>query len=183
MQALVFLAACGLVACAGPQPAARISADEPVKAATAVAPITLEKAAESGNVDRVGANDGALTPDGTNDLAFVARTDGPVSALFLVAVDADGKPAGTFQADTLIGAAESPPELGAKPGSGTAGLGVLEGTQMLNGPDGKLQPVGAGAHSFTLYLAPTPALTAGTRLRVYLQRPDGTLVAGDTVMN
>jgi hypothetical protein len=185
MRRLVCLSALVVtVACGGNQAAVPRAADGLESPATAApASITLEKSPESGAVDRVGTNDGALAPDGTNDLVFVARADGPVSALFLVAVDADGKPAGTFQADTLIGTAESPAELGARPGNGTAGLGVFENAQVLNGTDGNLQPVGAGAHHFTLYLAPSPALAAGTRLRVYLQRPDKTLLAGAIVTN
>jgi hypothetical protein len=180
-----FLVAWAAISCAGNPPVAQVPADRPAPAVAALSPasISLEKSPDSGNVDRVGTNDGALAPDGTNDLAFVARTDGPVSALFLVAVDAEGKPAGTFQADTLVGAAESPAELGAKPGNGTAGLGVFEDGKLLNGPDGNLQAVGAGTHSLTLYLAPSPLLTTGTRLRVYVQRPDKTLLAGDIVAN
>ena len=185
MRRLVFLAALTTtIACAGnqaPMPRAADSFESPPTAAPAS--ITLEKSPQSGNVDRVGTSDGALAPDGTNDLAFVTHTDGPVAALFLVAVDADGKPAGTFQADTLVGDAESPPELGAKPGNGTAGLGVFEEAKVLIGADGKQQPVGAGPHHFTLYLAPSPALSAGTRLRVYVLRPDETLLAGAIVAN
>lgn len=157
-------------------------APEPAPAA-AVATPTLEKSPDSGKVDRVGASDGALTPDGTNDLGFVAQTEGPISALFLVAVDDTDKPSGTFQADTLIGAAASPPELGAGAGNGTAGLGVLEGDKVLNANDGSLQALGAGPHRLLLYVAPTAALSAGSKLRLYVLRPDNTLVAGNSVTN
>jgi hypothetical protein len=145
--------------------------------------LTLEKSADSGKVDRVGASDGALTPDGTNDLGFVTQTEGPIAAVFLVAVDETGKPSGAFQADTLVGAAESPPELGAKPGNGTAGLGVLEGDKVLNANDGSLQELGPGPHQLTLYVAPAAALTAGSKLRVYVLRPDKSVVAGSSVTN
>jgi len=184
MRQLIIWTAFGIMSCAGNPPSVESGADKPpLPPTTASESLTLEKAPESGTVDRVGASDGALAPDGTNDLAFVARGEGPVSAVFLVAVDAGGKPAGTFQADTLVGADESPSELGAKPGSGTLGLGVFEGAKMLNGTDGSLQAVGAGAHDFVLYVAPSPALTPGMRLRVYLQRPDKTLIAGAIVTN
>jgi len=75
----------------------------------------------------------------------------------------------------------TPLELGAKPGNGTSGLGVVESDKMLNAKDGSLE-VGAGPHRFTLYVAPSPA-AAGTKLRVYVQRPDKSLVAGGTVTN
>jgi len=144
---------------------------------------TLEKAPESGQVDRVGPQDGALKPDGTNDLAFVSQLDGPISALFLVGVDDSGKPTGAFQADTLVGATESPAELGAKPGSGTSGLGVFENEKPLNNQDGDLDPIGAGPHRLTLYVAPSTAIAPGTKLRLYFQRPDKSFVAGATVTN
>ena len=43
-----------------------------------------------------------------------------------------------------VGQAESPKELGAKPGSGTSGLGVVEGEKMLNAADGSLGELGPG---------------------------------------
>jgi hypothetical protein len=177
MRIACALVVMGMIGCAG-SPTATPSSGS---AASGSAP-TLEKSPDSGQVDRVGPSDGALGPDGTNDLAFVAQADGPISAIFLVGVDDGGKPTGTFQADTLVGATESPPELGAKPGNGTSGLGVVESDKMLNAKDGSLEELGAGPHRFTLYIAPSPAV-AGTKLRVYLQRPDKSLVAGGTVTN
>ncbi len=177
MRSAFSLVVLGLVACGGSQAPAPQAA--PV---TPEAAFTLEKSADSAQVDRVGPGDGA-GPDGTNDLGFVATLDGPVAAIFLVAVDAGGKPDGSFQADTLVGSTEVPAELGAKPGSGTSGLGVLEGDKVVNAKDGSLEPLGAGPHRLTLYVAPSPAITAGTKLRVYLQRPDKSLVSGPTVAN
>ncbi len=100
-----------------------------------------------------------------------------------MSVDDGGTPTGAFQADTLVGSAESPPELGVKPGSGTSGIGVLEGDKLLNAKDGSLPELGPGPHRLTLYVAPSPAIAAGTKLRLYLQRPDKSLVAGATVTN
>jgi hypothetical protein len=171
------LVAFGMVGCAGGTSA---NVAEPTGSAGT---ITLEKSPDSGQVDRVGPSDGALSPDGTNDLAFVAQADGPIAALYLIAVDDSGKPTGTFQADTLVGESESPAELGAKPGSGTSGLGVFEGDKPLNTKDGALDGVGAGPHRLTLFVAPSAAVTAGTKLRLYAQRPDKSLVAGATVTN
>jgi hypothetical protein len=109
--------------------------------------------------------------------------DGPIATLFLVGVDESGKPTGAFQADTLVGESESPTELGAKPGSGTSGLGVFEGDKALNAKDGSLDAVGAGPHRLTLYVAPSAAVAPGAQLRVYAQRPDKSLIAGATVSN
>ena len=175
--AWVVLGMLGMLSCAGSPPAA---VAEP---AAGEAKLTLEKAPDSGQVDRVGPSDGALTADGTNDLSFVTQLEGPVAALFLVGVDDSGKPTGSYQADTLVGASESPVELGAKPGSGTSGLGVFEGDKALNTKEGALDAVAAGPHRFTLYVAPTAALTAGTKLRVYALLPDKTLLAGPTIIN
>jgi hypothetical protein len=169
-----------LSACAGNAP----PVEAPSPAATGdSAGATLGKAPDSGKVDRVGAADGSLTPDGTNDLSFVSEVDGAIAALFLLSVDESGAPTGQYQADTLVGQAESPKELGAKPGSGTSGLGVVEGEKMLNAKDGSLGEVGPGMHRLVLYVAPAPGLQAGTRLRLYVQRPDKTLIAGATTTN
>ena len=46
---------------------------------------SLQVSPESLKVDKVGLRDGALHPDGSLDLAFVADVEGPVAALFLVA--------------------------------------------------------------------------------------------------
>jgi len=153
----------------------------PTPSGVAAAEPKLAKAADSGQVDKVGPSDGALSPDGVNDLGFVVDFQGPASALFLVGVDDAGAPTGSYQADTLVGDAESPKELGAKPGSGTLGLGVLEGAQLVNAKDGSLTALGDGAHQLTLYVAPSPAAVAGLKVRVYLQRPDKTLVPGATL--
>ena len=105
--------------------------------------------------DRRRPSDGALSPDGTNDLGFIAEVDAPIAALFLVGVDDSGKPTGTFQADTLVGQSEGPAELGAKPGGGTSGLGVFEADKALSSTDGTLGAVATGPHHFTLYVAPS----------------------------
>jgi hypothetical protein len=181
----VFLTACsGAASTEGAPPAAPVNdpiATPPAPAGTA-AP-SLEKAPDSGKVDRIGAADGSLKPDGVNDLSFVAEVDGPVAAIYLVSVDEKGTPNGQYQADTLVGQAETPKELGAKPGSGTSGLGVAEGERLLNAADGSLPEVGPGKHKLTLYVATSSALQSGARLRLYVQRPDKTLLAGATVTN
>ena len=157
-----------------------MGAKAPVLAADAP---SLEKAADSGKVDKIGSQDGELAPDGTNDLSFSVKAIGPIAAIFLVTVDASGTPTGEYQADTLIGNAEGPKELGAKPGMVTRGLAVFEADKLLNAPDGSLAAIGAGAHTLTLYCAPADVLKAGTRLRIYVQRPDQSLVAGALVTN
>ena len=144
---------------------------------------TIERSPDSGQVDRVGAADGALAPDGNKDLAFRCQVAGPITALFLVTVDESGNPTGAFQADTLVGAAESPRELGAKPGAGTIGLGVSEGNRLLNVPDGSLPLLGAGIHDLVLYVAAPDTVQVGTRLRLFVMRPDTSVLAGGMVTN
>jgi hypothetical protein len=144
---------------------------------------TLEKSPDSGQVDRVGPDDGALRPDGVKDLSFVTQVDGPIAAVFLVSVDDKGAPNGQYQADTLVGDVTSPTELGARPGSGTSGLGVTEGDKLLNAKDGSLPALAPGPHRLTLYVATTATLKPGVKLRVYVQRPDKTLISGATLTN
>jgi len=177
------LAAALLVgACGGEAASVPAAAPSPGLAATTTAG-TLERSPDSGQVDRVGADDGALHPDGVKDLSFVTHIEGPVTAVFLASVDDQGKPTGQYQADTLVGDTLGPSELGAKPGSGTSGLGVAEGDRMLNAKDGSLPPLGAGPHRLTLYVAESATLRSAKKLRVYVQRPDRSLVAGGTLTN
>ena len=144
---------------------------------------TLERSPESGQVDRVGPGDGALAPDGVMDLAFTSDIDGPISALFLVTVDDQGKPTGQFHADTLTGQDEGPRLLGSKLGGQTGGIGVFDGGTMLNSKDGALPQLGAAHRRLTLYLAPSAAVQSGTKLRVYVLRPGGTVAAGAILTN
>lgn len=171
-----------LTGCAGEGASAPPAAAAPASVAITSA-LTLERSPDSGQVDRVGADDGSLHPDGVKDLAFVAQVDGPVNAVFLVSVDDQGKATGQYQADTLVGDQPSPPDLGSRTGGTTSGIGVVEGGKLLNAKDGSLAPLGAGAHRLTLYVAESATLKPGTKLRVYFQRPDHTLVAGGTLTN
>ena len=178
MRILAGLVVASLAFACGGQP-------EPVTpAASAPAPfkaITLEKAPDSGQVDKVGEKDGALKPDGVNDLAFALSTDGPIKAILLVAVDGTGRSSGRYQADTLIGDQEVPKEVAIRWGANTAGLGVAERGALVNTPDGAIPALPDGPHSLVLYIAQAKVLTPGTRLRAFVLRPDGTVDAGATV--
>lgn len=66
-------------------------------------------------------------------------------------------------------------------GPNTTGLGVAEHDALANTPDGAIPALGPGSHALTLYIAPSATLTPGTKLRVYVQRPDGQIDAGPTV--
>ncbi len=160
-----------------------VPASATTAAATVGGALTLERSPDSGQVDRVGADDGALHPDGVKDLAFVAQVDGPISAVFLVSVDEHGKATGQYQADTLVGDQAGPADLGGRAGGTTSGIGVSDGGQLVNAKDGSLAPMGAGAHRLTLYVAESATLKAGTKLRVFFLRPDRSLVAGGTLTN
>lgn len=168
-----------LAACGGGQPEA--AAPNASNAPGPTAAITLEKAPESGQVDKVGQLDGAK-PDGANDYAFLVSADGAIKAVFLVTVDETGRANGRYQADTLIGDQEVPKEVSTKWGKNTAGLAVAENGTVLNAPDGSIPPLAAGPHKLTLYISSAPLLTPGTKLRVHVQRPDGSVDSGATLV-
>ncbi len=141
---------------------------------------TVAFAPDSSKVDKVGAADGALLPDGTPDLAMRVQLEGPVTALFVVATDKFGRPMGKFQADTLVGGQAMPRELaGAHDGKETSGLGVFEGNQLLNSPDGSLSWIGGGPHTITLYVNGTPS--GAPDLRVYALGADKLLAVSSVV--
>jgi len=168
-----------LVACGGEG----VSTTPPKVATADSAGASLEKSPDSGQVDRVGPDDGALKADGVKDLSFVCQVQGPLSAIFLVSVDDKGAPSGQFQADTLSGQNEGPRELTAYKGKATPGIGVVVGDKLVNAADGSLPELAAGPHRLVLYVAPSPAIQPGSRLRVYVQRPDKSLVGGATITN
>ena len=177
----VLAAALVLAACGGE--AVPASPASPGAAPRLTSAMTLERSPDSGQVDRVGADDGALHADGVKDLSFVTQVDGPIAAVFLVSVDEQGRPTGQYQADTLVGDELGPPELGGKPGSGTSGIGVAEGDKLLNTKDGSLGVLAAGAHRLTLYVAESATLKSARKLRIYVQRADRSVVAGGMLAN
>ncbi len=98
-------------------------------------------------------------------------------------VDDQGKPTGQFHADTLVGQDEGPRLLGSKLGGQTGGIGVFDAGKRLNGADGALPQLGAAHRRLTLYVAPSPAVQSGTKLRVYVLRPDRSIAAGSILTN
>ena len=183
LAASVLVGACGGEAASATPATAPSGPLSPPRAVAGTTAATLEKSPDSGQVDRVGPDDGALRPDGVKDLSFVTQVEGPIAAVFLASVDEQGAPTGHYLADTLVGDQAGPKELAGRPGGTTSGIGVFENDKMLNGPDGSLAGLGAGAHRLTLYVAATATLKPGTKLRVYLQRPDKTLIGGATLTN
>lgn len=173
MKKLAWIAA-ALVACGhhrepAAQPPSTTSAPEPAPAAPAepapkpfVPPPAakgmfhaFELASSSGKVDRVGARDAAMKPDGVKDLVFDAVVDGPAVAFVVVSVNATGQPDGAFSADTYVGGQTPPSEasMGNQPGRATSGIGVFEHDKPLNTKDGSLVRLADGRHNLTLYVS------------------------------
>ena len=177
MRGFGLLFATAIAGCAG----GAVSEPRAASNATPARVVAVSMAADSSKVDKVGASDGALQPDGTPDLAVRVELEGPITALFLVGTDANGEPSGKFQADTLIGQEEMPKELSvAQTGKATAGLAVFEGERLLNKPDGSLPPLAGGPHTVTLYVN-AASVTGDTGLRVYALGPDKRLTAGSVI--
>ncbi len=180
---LVGLIACVLAGCGGSEPAAK--APDPTTTGGAAASSTtgggavtsFAKAADSLKVDKVGGSDGALAPDGNMDAAFTAEVEGPLAALVVVSVDAQGNPTSDFQTDTLVGDQKLPAELASsvKAGKNSAGMGVYEGGKALNAADGSVS-IPAGKHSLTLYFANTGTIASGGSIRLYGVRADQSVV-------
>jgi hypothetical protein len=142
---------------------------------------TLAAAPDSLKTDKVGGSDGALKPDGSPDFALNVDLDGPVSAIFLLGVDAKGEPTGDYQADTITGLDQLPKDfpIAVRAGMLTAGIGVWEGDKMLSKNDGSIEPLGPGPHKLTLYVASTGVLKPGeSHVRIYVSRPDKSVVKG-----
>jgi hypothetical protein len=147
--------------------------------ATTAAPATpglnISWSADNHKVDKVGAEDGAVKPDGKPDVVIDADVQGPAKALYVATVTGKGEPTGDFQADTLVRDEEPPVELSlAGPhGKATSGLFVYEGGKLLNAADGSLRDLAAGAHKLTIHFADHASVKDGVRL--WVQKPDGSL--------
>lgn len=136
-------------------------------------------AASSGKADMIGNADGALAPDGVKDLVFDAELEGgvPLVALMVVSTDADGKPNGKFNADSLVGTQLPPSENGAeiKPGMLTGGVAIYENDKLMNAKDGSLAPLPAGPHKLVVHISSKDAPKGP--YKAYAVFDDRTLVA------
>jgi len=144
--------------------------------------LAFERAKEHLRVDKVGAKDGDLAPDGALDHVFEIDVDGPADALFVIATDDAGNANGDFAVDTLVGAEPLPPSVAALGGLGkhTGGLGVFEGGALLSAADGHLPALAPGRHTLHLHLSGKDVPHAGG-FRVFARFTDGSVVAGPSV--
>ena len=189
-----------LSACGSPVPADNppttppVAEPQPSVVAQATAPVAdagppalkgsfgvVARATTSGKVDKVGEKDGAFKPDGVKDLVFEVEWEGPAAAFFLASVDADGNPTGDFDADTMTGSQEFPPELARAidQGSATGGIAVYEGDKLLNDKSGSLVPLTDTKHVLTLLLSSKNASKGA--YKVYAMLTDRTVVPGPTI--
>ncbi|CAN5177160.1 hypothetical protein BH09MYX1_BH09MYX1_48750 [soil metagenome] len=174
------------VACAGGG-ALEGHSDSPTSTAAAIAPteakiVSFERSPDSLRSDKVGGSDGALKPDGANDIGFSAQIEGTFVSILILTTDASGKPDGETQWDTITANEAMPPDLRGlvKSGGMTAGIGVFENGQVVNRPDGSLATT-SGSHRFQLYVSNGPAFAAGAHVQIVVERPDHTVLRGPVV--
>jgi hypothetical protein len=179
------------MACGGSEPAPQTAANasSSTAASTASTPAgasagggirSLTVSPDSGKVDKVGGSDGALKPDGSPDIVLTADLDGPVASIFLISTGANGEPNGDYQADTITGLDQLPKDfpIAVRAGMLTAGIGIFEGDKLVTKPDGSID-LGPGPHKLNLHIAATGVLQPGTgHVRIYIARPDKTVVKG-----
>ncbi len=128
--------------------------------------VSATRSAQSGKVDKVGERDGDFKPDKIKDLVIDVELDGPAVALFLASTDKEGTATGDFEADTLVGNQEFPPDIAPTLNGGkyTAGLAVFEGDKLLNAKDGSLVALGEGKHKLSLHVSSKNAPTGAVRI-------------------
>src|SRR4051812_42809687 len=96
--------------------------------------LTAGPAPNAPKVDKVGGHDGPLSSDSANDGVIAVTIDGPVTALAVISVNAQGEPEGGQQWDTIV--EDQPIPTGWRSGFGhgseTWQLGVEENGKLVN---------------------------------------------------
>lgn len=134
-------------------------------------------APESLHVDKIGMRDGALKPDGSLDIVFLARISGPAKSIFISMANEACDPVGGFRASTATGNEPAPAELGGalELGRMSGGIAVEEGGRFLNGDNGSIA-LTAGTHDVKLYVSNLGTLRDGVTVCAYAVGGDGSLV-------
>jgi hypothetical protein len=134
-------------------------------------------APESLHVDKIGMRDGALKPDGSLDIVFLARISGPTKSIFISMANEACDPVGGFRASTATGNEPAPAELGGalELGRMSGGIAVEEGGRFLNGDNGSIA-LTAGTHDVKLYVSNLGTLRDGVTVCAYALGADGSLV-------
>ena len=153
---------------------------DPTAPGVAKTPAKIEAfslAAESLHVDKIGMRDGALKPDGSLDIVFIARISGPTKSLFISTATEACDPLGGFRASTSTGNEPAPPELGGalELGRMSGGIAVEEGGRFLNGDNGSIV-LSPGPHDVKLYVSNLGTLRDGSIVCAYAVSADGSLV-------
>jgi hypothetical protein len=169
--------ATGVAFCAcDPEPAK----DPSTASGVAKTPAKIESfslAPESLRVDKIGMRDGALKPDGSLDIVFLARVSGPTKSIYISMANASCDPIGGFRASTATGNEPAPAELGGalELGRMSGGIAVEEGGRFLNGDNGAIS-ITAGPHDVKLYISNLGTLRDGVIVCAYAVSADGSVV-------
>ncbi len=142
----------------------------------------FEKAGTHLRVDKVGADDGSLAPDGVMDHVYELDIDGPADGVALASADDRGEPNGEVAADTFTGNDPLPEGTATLGGFGkhTLGVGVFQDGKLLNAADGHLPALPPGRHALLLHVSLKAPPKAGG-LRVFVRFTDGSVVKGPAV--
>ena len=134
--------------------------------------------------DRARQDVGLPEPDGTRDLVLKVRVKGPVTALFVLSVDRQGRafPLGTTvrQWDTVLCDPSNALRNQCTPyaANETWTIAVMKNGELLNPTTIDLPPLGDGDHRLDLHLAdPGGVDGAVALLRLYALTPEGRLLA------
>jgi hypothetical protein len=163
-----------VAACEEPQARGPVAASTPGKAPARIQSFTL--AAESLHVDKIGMRDGSFKPDGSLDIVFNARIEGPARALYISAANEKCDPIGVFRLSTSIGDEPAPPELGGalELGRMSGGIAVEENGKFVNAENGAIS-LSPGPHDLKLYVSNLGTLRDGSVVCVYAIGGDGSV--------
>jgi hypothetical protein len=110
----------------------------------------------------------AFAPNGRNDGVFDVTAEGPITALRLDTVDANGNQADGQHWDTV-------------PAGDIWYLGVEEGGKLINNADSSIPALSPGLHTLRIFADSSGYFVSGQHYRLSYTLPDGTQVGGPVI--
>jgi hypothetical protein len=158
-------------------PVATVTVETPTPTPTEAASKPTVKFETLEGDDRVRAGDAGVHPDGSPDVVLKATLSGEVEELIVTQCTSEIDASADNQWDTITGNEAQPIGYGNQPSNATSVLGVIDASDdFVNRSDGSLPRLHlTHATTYELHFQNNGSVTAGRRLCLTVERPDGSV--------